>query len=152
MKIRNFFDKLKELIVFNFMMMMTCFCGMVEKPYFHRQKASPSWLQTGFCKNISQNFAKTDITSLIQKISRKNDKAVAIMIKTQILSWKTIEDHKRLKVRVRFKFLLFYLNSPPLTRDVICSRFYLEKIGANVRWTPWVCEHLSTRCWCIASG
>ena len=132
MKIRNFFDKLQELIVFNFMMMMmTCFCGMVEKPYFHRQKASPSWLQTGFCKNISQNFAKTDITSLIQKISRKNDKAEAIMIKTQILSWKTIEDNKKLKVRVRFKFLLFYLNSPALTRDVICSRFYL--VGKNMR-------------------
>ena len=38
-------------------------------------------------------------------ISRKNEKAVKIMIKTLILLWKTIEGNRTLRVRVRVRFL-----------------------------------------------
>ena len=44
-------------------------------------------------------------------ISRKNDKTVKIMIKTQILLWKTMKGNRRLRVRVRF--LLFYSELAP---------------------------------------
>ena len=47
------------------------------------------------------------------------------MIKTQTLLWKTIEGNRRLRVRVRFFY--FILNLPPLTRDVTCSRLYLDR-------------------------
>ena len=48
-------------------------------------------------------------------MSRKNDKAVKIVIKTQILLLKTIEgnSNRRLKVRVRVRFLLFYSELTP---------------------------------------
>ena len=52
-------------------------------------------------------------------IAHKNDKVVKIIIKTQILSWKTI--------RVSIMFILFWFR-PPLTGD--------EKMWVgNVRWT-----------------
>ena len=43
-------------------------------------------------------------------MSRKNDKAVKIVIKTQILLLKTIEGNRRLRVTVRVgvKFIIFY--------------------------------------------
>ena len=41
-------------------------------------------------------------------ISRKNDKPVKTMIKTQILLGKTIEGSRKLRVWVRVRFLLFY--------------------------------------------
>ena len=46
-------------------------------------------------------------------MSRKNDKALKIMIKTQILLLKTIEGNRRLSVRVRVIFLLFYSELAP---------------------------------------
>ena len=48
------------------------------------------------------------------------------MILTQILLWKTIEDNKRLRVRVRVKFLLFYSELVPTARDVTGSRLDLD--------------------------
>ena len=48
------------------------------------------------------------------------------MIKTQILIWKTIKGSRRLRVGVRLGLFYFILNSPPLTRDVTCSRLYLD--------------------------
>ena len=57
-----------------------------------------------------------DITSSYRNklwISRKNDKAVIIMITTQILLLKTIEGNRRLRVKVRVRFLLFYLELAP---------------------------------------
>ena len=56
-------------------------------------------------------------------ISSKNDKAVKIMKKTQILLWKAIEgnSNRRLRFRVRVRFLLFYSELAPLTRGVTCS-------------------------------
>ena len=48
------------------------------------------------------------------------------MTRTQILLWKTIEGNRRLRVRVRVRFLLFYSELAPLTSDVICSRLYLD--------------------------
>ena len=47
------------------------------------------------------------------------------MIKTQILLRKTIAGKRRLRVRVRVMFILFYFELAPLTRDVTCSRLYL---------------------------
>ena len=48
-------------------------------------------------------------------MSCKNDKAVKIMIKTQILSWKTIEgnSNRRVRVRVSVRFPLFYSELTP---------------------------------------
>ena len=54
--------------------------------------------------------------------SRKDDKAIKIIIKTQILWWKTMEGKRRLRVRVRVKFFYSILNLPRLTHDVTCSR------------------------------
>ena len=54
--------------------------------------------------------------------SRKNDKAIKIIIKTQILWWKTLEGKRRLTVRVRVKFFYSILNLSRLTHDVTCSR------------------------------
>ena len=51
-------------------------------------------------------------------VNRKKDKAVKIMVKTKVLLWKTIESNGTLRVRVRVKFLLFYSELAPLTRDV----------------------------------
>ena len=46
-------------------------------------------------------------------IGRKNDKAVKVMIKTQILLWKTIEGNRKPRVRVRAMVLLFYCELAP---------------------------------------
>ena len=78
-------------------------------------------------------------------ISRKNDKAVKIMKKTQILLWKAIEgnSNRRLRVRVRVRFLLFYSELAPTDPwcNMLCDFTWTEKIwGGNARWTP------STRC------
>ena len=59
----------------------------------------------------------------------KNDKAVKIMIKTQVLLWKTIEGNRGLGLELSFFY--FILNPAPLTHDVACSRFYLD--GKNMR-------------------
>ena len=66
-------------------------------------------------------------------ISRKNNKTVKIKIKIQILLWKTIKGNRSLRVtlRVWVKFLLFYSGLAPQTRDVTCSRIYLD--GKNMR-------------------
>ena len=52
------------------------------------------------------------------------------MIKTKIIFWKTIEDNGtlRARVRVRIKFLLFYSELVPLTRDVTSSLTLLGRI------------------------
>ena len=62
-----------------------------------------------------QTYSLTDITSSKNMlwISRKNDKAIKIMIKTQILLWKTTEGNRKLRVRVRVRFLLFYFEFAP---------------------------------------
>ena len=44
---------------------------------------------------------------------------------------KTTEGKRRLRVRVRVRFLLFHSELAPLVRDVICSRLYLD--GKNMR-------------------
>ena len=46
-------------------------------------------------------------------MSCKNDEAIKIMIKTQILLWKTIEGNKRFRVRVRVRFILSYFKLAP---------------------------------------
>ena len=70
-----------------------------------------SWF---FLFNVA--YSLTDITSSYKGkpwLSRKNDKAVKIMIKTHILLWKTIEGNRRLRVRVRVRFLSFYSELAP---------------------------------------
>ena len=52
-------------------------------------------------------------------------KAIKIMIKTQMLLWKSIEGNRSLRVRV--KFLLFYSELVLLTCDATCSRLYLDR-------------------------
>ena len=67
-------------------------------------------------------------------------KAIKIMIKTQMLLWKSIEGNRSLRVRlsVWVKFLLFYSELVILTCDATCSRLYLDRKiwGGSVRWTP----------------
>ena len=46
-------------------------------------------------------------------ISHKNDKAVIIMITTQLSLLKIIEGNRRLRVKVRVRFILFYLKLAP---------------------------------------
>ena len=46
-------------------------------------------------------------------ISRKNDKAVKVMIKAQILLWRTIEGNRSLRVTVKVRFILFYSDLGP---------------------------------------
>ena len=74
-------------------------------------------------------------------ISRKNDKALKNMIKTQILLRKTIESNRSLRVTVsvRVRFLLFYFELAPT--DPWCKMLrdftWTKKIwGGNVIWTP----------------
>ena len=57
----------------------------------------------------------------------------------QILSWKTIEGNRRLRVRIRIRFLLFYSELVPTYPW--CNMFgdftWTDKIwGGNDRWTP----------------
>ena len=42
-----------------------------------------------------------------------------------------MENYRRFMVRVRVRFSLFYSDLAPLTRDVTCSRFYLD--GKSMR-------------------
>ena len=74
----------------------------------HDTKSNESrFNNTRFMHKLS--YSSTDITS-----SSKN-KAVKIMIKTQILLWKTIDGNRRLRVKVmvRVRFLLFYSELSP---------------------------------------
>ena len=51
---------------------------------------------------------------LMEKIRRKNDKAVKILVKAQIVLWKTIEFNRlRVRVRVWVRCLLFYSELAP---------------------------------------
>ena len=64
-------------------------------------------------------------------ISRKNDKAIKIMRKTQILLWKTIESNRRLRVRVRFLLIYFELALTDPWCNVLRPWLYL--VGKNMR-------------------
>ena len=78
----------------------------------------------------SPTYSLTDVTFSYKKklwVSRKNDKVVKIMIKTNIL---IMENNSRLKkvkgLVLGLGFFYFIPNSSPLTRDVICFRLYLD--------------------------
>ena len=66
---------------------------------------------------------RDNFSHMNRPLSCKNDKAVKIMKKTQILLWKTIEcnSSRRLRVRDRVRFLLFYSELAPLTTDPWCN-------------------------------
>ena len=69
-----------------------------------------------FVWQIYSTYSLTDVITHIKVkpwISRKNDKAAKIMIKTQILLWKTIEGNWGLDLGLRLGIAFFYyiLNS-----------------------------------------
>ena len=76
------------------------------KTYIQNQNENQS-------KNSNETYSLTGISAHIKNrpwISHKNDKAVKVTIKTQILQWKTIERNRRLRVTVmvRVRFLILF--------------------------------------------